>query len=70
MVSSMDQVMHQQTADRRYTTGLLAWFAIFGVLLAVIGVYGVVSHVVGQRTTEIGLRMRWGHRKRPCSGWF
>jgi putative ABC transport system permease protein len=44
-VSSMSKIMERQTADRRYTTGLLVLFACCGGVLAVIGVYGVVSHV-------------------------
>jgi putative ABC transport system permease protein len=55
--------MEAQTASQRYTTILLALFAFFGVVLAGIGVYGVVSFVVGQRTGEIGLRMAMGAQR-------
>jgi putative ABC transport system permease protein len=68
-VSSMDEIMQQQTSDRRYTTGLLILFAGFGLGLAAIGVYGVVSYGVAQRTSEIGLRMALG-AERPGILWL
>jgi putative ABC transport system permease protein len=62
-VTTMDEVMQQQTAARRYTTGLLGLFAFFGLMLAGIGVYGVTSYVVARQTNEIGLRMALGAQR-------
>ena len=67
-VSSMDEVMEQQTSDRRYTTALLILFAVFGLGMAAVGVYGVVSYVVVQRTSEIGLRIGRAAPRNPLVG--
>ncbi len=47
-------------AEPRFTMRVLAAFATLGVVLAAIGLFGVISHSVGQRTREIGVRMAMG----------
>jgi putative ABC transport system permease protein len=59
-VSSMDEVLSASVAGRRFTTVLLSLFGGLGLLLASVGVYGILSHMVAQRTSEIGIRMALG----------
>lgn len=61
-VRSMDSVFAESVARVRFTTTLLAVFAVIAVVLASVGLYGVLSYSVTQRTAEIGLRMAVGAR--------
>jgi predicted permease len=69
-IRTMDEIVESTTATSRFNASLFAIFASVALVLAVVGLYGVLSFLVGQRRHEIGTRLALGASRQNVAGLF